>query len=118
MTDKQIMLKLDIPQSTYYWYLKQIREQDRTIIEQKLTNELHTEMRQLYDRLIGLEQEALQLLDPKNDVTPKDKLEAINTIRGLAADRATLLKEGPEYLGYDVREKCNITENQEIRAPG
>lgn len=113
LTDKQIMEQLKIPERTYYWYVALLRKRDKKILERQLDEGLGSEIRLLYDKLVELEQSTLDLL--KHDSTTKEKLDVINTIRQIAIDRATLMKEGPEILGYDIRQQLGDTEKTDTK---
>ena len=105
-TDIEIMSELKIPYSTYYWYLKQIREEDKKYIDTEMKESISHEVRNLQDKLIILEQQANKVLDSEKTST-RDKLESIRLIKELSSDRVKLLIEGPEVLSNTIRRQTN-----------
>lgn len=102
-TDKQIIDFLQIPRRTYYYYLKQWRQQISDLIKERDKTHLEAEIERAKEGIELDIQELTQLA--KSAESDADKISAIKERKQARIDIIKLEYEGPEILAE--REQTN-----------
>ena len=115
-TDKQIQDRLGLTRSTFYYYLKKIRNEDKRILSEMLKESISNEVLTLQDKLTMLEHETLSKLSAE-DISHRDFFDGVRLLKELGSDRIKLLIEGSEVLSIAVRQQADNTATKQEEQP-
>ena len=110
-TDKQIQERLGLSRSTFYFYIKKIRDEDKKALSDILKESISNEVLMLQDKLTMLEHQTLTKLTDEN-ISNRDFFDGVRLLKELGSDRIKLLLEGSEVLSIAVRQQADNTETE------
>jgi 23S rRNA pseudoU1915 N3-methylase RlmH len=111
-TDKQIQDRLGLSRSTFYFYIKKIRDEDKKALSEILNESISNEVLMLQDKLTMLEHQTLTKLTAE-DISNRDFFDGVRLLKELGSDRIKLLLEGSEVLSIAVRQQADNTATEQ-----
>lgn len=113
LTDKQIIEALQIPRRTYYYYLKQWRQQISELIKERDKSHLEAEIERAKE---GIELDIQELSKlAKEAESDADKIAAIKERKQARIDIIKLEYEGPEILAEREQNDKGQTTSKEAK---
>ena len=111
-TDKQIQERLGLSRSTFYFYIKKIRDEDKKQLSEILKESISNEVLMLQDKLTMLEHQTLSKLTD-SEISNRDFFDGVRLLKELGSDRIKLLIEGSEVLSIAVRQQADNTATEQ-----
>lgn len=115
--DADIIKQLNIPESTYWYYIKLINKQDKKIYEKQLKEDISSDLIMLKDTfLTGIEECNAVIKNPESK--PGDVLEAIRLRSEIHVNIVKLKREGPQiFNGFTPGTKTETSSSKHEGTP-
>jgi transcriptional antiterminator len=115
MTETEIAQELNVDQSTISRDIKALKALSQRFVFDIAKSDLAYYYKQCIDGIEEVRRKGWEIFKGQNNLTPKDKLLALNVIRECNESKFALFKEGPSIMHIkSLEERLNNIESREI----